>query len=100
MDRKIEEIRKRAKELKFPKWKTIKASTRKGKRASIESPSGQTIHFGLFPYQGQGTYIDHGDDKLRKAFHARHKKIKLKDGTLAYLDPEKPSHYALYLLWT
>lgn len=76
----------------------IKVSSRKGKRFMIERPDGKLIHFGLWPYTGDGTYIDHQDDKIRKNWRARHKKI-LKDGKPAYKNPDSPEFYSWNLLW-
>lgn len=99
MDRKIDEIKQRAKQLKMPNWDTIKASNVKNKRASIVDPSGKIINFGLWPYKGKGTYIDHKDDKIRNAWRARHEKIKTKEGRYAYKDPYHASFYSWWLLW-
>lgn len=77
----------------------IKVSSRKGKRFMITRPDGKLIHFGLYPFTGEGAYIDHGDDKIRKNWRARHKKI-LKDGKPAYKNPDSPEFYSWNLLWT
>ena len=47
-------------------------STRKGKRymMHLQNPS-KTVHFGL---DTGSTYVDHGDEKKRTAYLARHKK--------------------------
>jgi hypothetical protein len=44
------------------------------------------------------TYIDHGDEKKRKAWKARHGKIYNKNG-LAYQDKMSPEYYSWNLLW-
>jgi hypothetical protein len=62
------------------------------------SPSGKKINFGLYPFKGEGTYIDHNDDKIRKAWQARHKMI-MKDGKPAYLDKESAEYYSYNILW-
>lgn len=77
----------------------IKVSSRKGKRFMITRPDGKLIHFGLYPFTGEGTYIDHGDDKIRKNWRARHKKI-LKDGKPAYKNKDSPEFYSWNLLWS
>jgi hypothetical protein len=46
------------------------------------------------------TFIDHGDTKKRKNWKARHSKIRLKDGRLAYKVKESPAFWSRALLWT
>ena len=76
----------------------IDISERKNKRFKIKRPDGQIIHFGVWPFKGHGTYIDHNDDKIRKAWQARHSKI-MKDGSPAYLNPNSPDFYSFRILW-
>ena len=76
----------------------IQVSNRKNKRFMITRPDGKLIHFGLWPFTGEGAYIDHGDDKLKKAWRARHKKI-LKDGKPAYKNKDSPEYFSWNLLW-
>jgi hypothetical protein len=76
----------------------IKVSNRKGKRFMITLPDGKTIHFGLYPFSGEGAYIDHGDDKIKKAWKKRHSKI-LKDGKPAYKNKDSPEYYSWHILW-
>lgn len=82
----------------IPNINTLQISNRKNKRFKILSPSGKYIHFGLYPYKGKGTYIDHFNPNIRKAWKARHSKI-LKDGKPAYLNPESPEYYSWNILW-
>lgn len=98
MDRNLEDAKSRAKLLKIPNWDTLQVSNVKGKRFSIKSPSGKTINFGLFPFKGKGTYLDHRDDSIRKAWKARHQKV-LKDGKPAYLNANSPEFYSWHILW-
>jgi hypothetical protein len=77
---------------------TIEVSSRKGKRFMITRPDGKTIHFGLYPFTGEGAYIDHGDDKIKKNWKKRHSKI-LKDGKPAYKNPDSPEYYSWHILW-
>lgn len=98
MTRKIDVIRQRAKQLGIPNWNTIQASDRNGKRASIITPKGKIVHFGIYPYK-TGTFIDHNDLKLRDNWRSRHSMIKTGDGKYAYMNPEQPSYYAYNLLW-
>ena len=67
----------------------------KGKRFYVIY-QGKRINFGA---KNGSTFIDHRDEKKRKAWKARHKAIKLKNGKLAYLDKRQPSYWALSLLW-
>lgn len=76
----------------------IEISNRKGKRFKITLPSGDVIHFGVWPYSGKGTFIDHRDAEIRKAWRARHSKI-LKEGKPAYLNKKSPEYYSWNLLW-
>lgn len=76
----------------------ITESKAKGKRFAIKV-DGKTINFGVWPYSGKGTFIDHKDEKLREAWQARHSKILLKDGTPAYKSKTSPDYYAYNLLW-
>ena len=100
MDRKLKEAKKKAKELNIPNWETLKTSSAKNKRFAIKSPSGKTINFGLWPFEtGNGTFLDHKDEKLKGAWYARHSKIYLKGGGRAMDDPESPAFYSAKILW-
>ena len=77
---------------------TIVISKVKGKRFTIILPSGLKINFGLWPFEGEGTFIDHQDKKLRTQWRARHRKI-LKDGKPAYKNPDSPEYYSWNILW-
>ena len=44
----------------------ITESKTKGKRFTITLPNGKSINFGVWPYSGEGTYIDHEDEKIKK----------------------------------
>ncbi len=75
---------------------TIKNSDKPGKRfAAIFSESGKKdkiTHFGL-KNPKRGTYIDHGNKKLRSAYRARHKKdLDTKDFTRA-------GYLSYFILW-
>ena len=45
------------------------------------------------------TFIDHNDDKKRKAWRARHSKIKNKEGQFVYKLKTSPSFWSYNLLW-
>ena len=64
---------------------TLKKSTRKNKRFMINK-----IHFGSDVGK---TYIDHGDEKKKTAWIARHKNDK------GYNDKESGIYYSKHLLW-
>ena len=77
---------------------TLRVSEAKGKRFAI-TIDGKTINFGLWPFTGQGTFIDHGDKDIRDAWYARHSKIKLKDGSMAINTKTSPDYYSARILW-
>jgi hypothetical protein len=98
MDRKLRVAIDVAKKKNIVNWQTIAIADAKNKRFSIISPAGRKINFGVWPYSGEGTYIDHNDEKIRKAWQARHKMI-MKDGKPAYLNKESPEFYSWHILW-
>jgi len=73
-------------------------SNRKNKRFMITRPDGKKIHFGLYPFSGNGSFLDHKDINIRQAWRARHSKIKNKKG-LAMNDPDSPEYYSYRILW-
>ncbi len=73
MYRKLSVVKRIAKELGI-KGK-LEVSNKTKKRFMITLDDGTVIHFGLWPYNGRGTFIDHKDDKLLNAWQARHSKI-------------------------
>jgi hypothetical protein len=97
MDRKISVAIKIAKE-KGLNFNSLSLSTANNKRFSIRSPSGKLINFGQWPFSGKGAFIDHGDEKIKEAWRARHSKI-MKQGKPAYLNPESPEYYSWNILW-
>ena len=58
--------------------------------------NGKRIHFGQ---PGAFTYSDGATVEKRRAFRARHSKIKLKDQTLAYLNKNQPAYWSYHVLW-
>jgi hypothetical protein len=96
MDRKLAVVQKIAKDKGIAG--EITESKAKGKRFAVLI-NGKTINFGSWEYTGKGTFIDHGDKKLREAWRARHEKILLKSGEPAYKDKNSPAYYAHRLLW-
>ena len=94
----LEKVRQKAMNLNMVSDpNNLSVSHRKGKRFMIKI-DGRRIHFGLWPFKGRGTFIDHGDEKVRHAWQARHKQI-MREGKPAYLNKESPEHYSYYLLW-
>lgn len=75
----------------------LQYSKRKGKRFMIYNGE-KWIHFGAYPFNGFGTYLDHKDEKIRKAWKARHSQI-MKNGKPAYKDRTSPEFYSWNLLW-
>ena len=95
MDRKLKQAQLIANKKGLGK---LEISNAKGKRFAIKSPSGKLINFGLWPYTGKGTFIDHGDEKIKEAWQARHSKI-MNGGQPAYLNKESPEYYSWNILW-
>ena len=59
--------------------------------------NGKSIHFGA---KGYSDYTKHKDKERRDRYRARHKKIKLKDGSLAYKNKNQPAYWSWTLLWS
>jgi hypothetical protein len=62
------------------------------KRFVAVFPDGQRVPFGQKDPK-RGTFIDHGDEKLKSAYIARHKVNE------DWTDPRKPGTLSRYLLW-
>ena len=85
----------------------FKMSTRQGKKYSVVTPSGKTVHFGSSAMQhykdrtgvGAWSHKDHGDDARRKSYLARSKGIKNKAGELTYKNKESANYYSVKYLW-
>ena len=91
-------------------WKSLDNSHIDGKRFTIKTPSGRTIHFGYWDESpkwqrsvangtGNGTYIDHYDEAKRAAWRARFKNIRNSSGRSSVTDPESPLFYSWNILW-
>jgi hypothetical protein len=83
-----------------------KKSTRSGKKLMVEV-QGKIIHFGG-PVGSKHFFdktklldkkLNHKDEKVRKAWKARHGEIKLKSGKKAVSDPSQPAYHAWHVLW-
>ena len=96
-DRKLQIARNIAKNLGIEG--DITESKIKGKRFTITRPDGKKIHFGVWPYSGEGTFIDHNDEKIKKAWRKRHREIK-KEGKPAYKNKDSPEYYSWHILWS
>lgn len=70
----------------------LKKSDRKGKRFVIIM-DGMKHHFGALPFK-KGTFIDHKDEKIKKAWEARHSVNKNWDNKHSSI------YYSRMLLWT
>ena len=92
------EAKKIAKRKKIQNWETLKVSTVKDKRFSIVGPDGNLINFGLWPYKGEGAFLDHNDVDIRDAWRKRHGKI-MRGDKLAYKDKSSPEYYSWNILW-
>lgn len=88
----LRNLRRKAKKLGAS---DIGMSDRKEKRFYVIYQN-NIIHFGA---KYGLTYYDHGDPIKRKAWIARHSKIKDKDGNLVMFDKTSPSFWAKSLLW-
>lgn len=73
----------------------FKRSTRPNKRFMVRY-NGRLIHFGS---KTGKAFIDHRDPVKRKAWIARHSKIKLKSGKIAYKDKNQPAYWSRTLMW-
>lgn len=72
----------------------LKKSDRKNKRfVIIMKERNHQHHFGAIPFKN-GTYIDHKDDKIKKAWEARHRVNKNWDNKHSSI------YYSRMLLWT
>ena len=96
MYHKLATVRRIAKELGING--TLEVSNKNNKRFQITLSNGTNIHFGQWPFNGRGAFIDHKDEKVKKAWQARHSKI-LIDDEPAYLNPYSPEYYSWHLLW-
>ena len=73
----------------------IGMSKRKDKRFYVVY-NGKKINFGD---PNAHTYFDGASPQKRKNYRARHSKIKLKNGSLAYKNKNQASFWAWNLLW-
>lgn len=60
---------------------------------------GKRTNFGFWDNSGSHAFIDHKDTKLKSAWIARHSKIQLKDGRLAYKVKDTPEYLSYNILW-
>lgn len=87
-------VRARAAELGI-EGKITKSKTR-GRKYTIELPSGKRINFGAY---GMSDYLIHNDPQRRSRFRARARGIKDAAGRLSYKNPESGLYYSYNLLW-
>lgn len=100
MSKKLDEARNIALRKNIIKNKEeLQISQTKGKRFVLITKDGKKVNFGLWPFSGEGSFLDHGDEKLKKAWRARHSKIKLKDGRFSYKVKNTPEYLAWNILW-
>lgn len=87
---------------------SFKKSNRKGKKYSVITPSGKTVHFGNSNHEQYKdstglrlySHLDHCDEARRDRYLARAKGIKNKKGELTWTDPETANFYSVKYLWT
>jgi hypothetical protein len=77
--------------------KSIRASTKRGKRFQVILENGDKYHFGLLN-PVRGTYIDHGNPYLRADYWARHYGNARERELIDSLTPS-PALYSAYILW-
>lgn len=73
----------------------LRKSTKKNKKWDVLY-KGKWISFGA---KGMSDFTIHKDKARRDRYRARHSKIKLKDGRLAYKVKGTPSYFSYFLLW-
>jgi len=79
------------------KIKSIRASTKRGKRFQVTLVNGDKYDFGLLN-PVRGTYIDHGNKDLRANYWARHYGNPRERELIDSLTPSA-SLYSSYILW-
>ena len=99
-DRKLTEARKiaMAKGI-ISKPEELQISKAKNKRFVLITNDGKRVNFGLWPFTGDGSFLDHGNNDIKKDWQARHSKIKLKDGRFSYKVKNTPEYLAWNILW-
>ena len=70
----------------------IRPSEKPDKRLKVVY-EGKTIHFGSGNLTGKGTYLEHGDDKIKKNWIARHKVRE------DWNDPKTAGYWSRWVLW-
>lgn len=89
-----------------PKNGEFRVSEKKNKKYDVYW-NGKWISFGHSQYShyrdrtglGEYSYLDNNDRAKRKAYLARAKGIKDKDGKLTYKDKNSPNYWAVKYLW-
>ena len=82
-------------------------STRLGKKYSVITPTGKTVHFGSSASDhykdstglGAWSHKDHKDTKRRASYLSRAGGIKNKAGLLTNNDKESANYYSINYLW-
>ncbi len=88
----MDSLRKRALELGATRFGRSRAA---GKKWFVMYDS-RRINFGS---AGMSDFTIHKDEARRRRYRARHGKIRLKDGRLAYKVKSSPAYWAWHLLW-
>ncbi len=74
----------------------FRKSKKKGKKYDVIY-KGKVVSFGS---AGMSDFTIHKDKARRDRYRARHSKIKLKDGRLAYKVKGTPAYFSWRILWT
>jgi len=84
----------------------FRASTKKGYKYDVFDLDGHPVaSFGRLPYEhyhdkiGFWRMLDHGNEKRRDRYRARHKKLTLEDGREAYKVKGTPAYFSWNYLW-
>ncbi len=86
---------------------TYEKSSKPNKKLMVKIGN-KTIHFGGNPNTSRHYFdktgllkksLNHRDESIRKAWRARHSKIQLKYGSLAYKNPNQPAYHSWNALW-
>lgn len=76
--------------METPRLIRVVPSTRFSKKLMAEFSDGKIIHFGQF---GSSTFLDHQDERKRKAYTSRHS---VREN---WEDPYTPGTLSRYILW-
>ena len=90
----LSDAQKKAKSLKIEG--KLQLSTKKEKKLDLILPSGKKVSFGQ---RGSKTFLEGASAQKRAAYHSRHDKIILKDGSKATGRKYSPAFLSSKILW-